>query len=90
MHVKRMRAPWLSLKPGCPVPAAGSCSWLSCLTHAWLLCARRRQLLLALAEWLCASYQSDPLAARVVRDVHLNLLPSMNPDGFAARTRTNA
>ena len=50
----------------------------------------RRQLLLALAEWLCAEHASDARAARMTRDMHLFLLPSMNPDGFEARSRGNA
>jgi carboxypeptidase D len=49
-----------------------------------------RQLLPALAEWLCANYKTDPVAKRVVTDLHLFLLPSMNPDGYALRSRLNA
>jgi len=47
-------------------------------------------LLAQLAEWLCANYQQEPSATRVVRDMHLYLLLSMNPDGFAKRKRSNA
>lgn len=49
-----------------------------------------RQLLLALAEWLCAEHARDARAARLVQDMHLFLMPSMNPDGFEARSRGNA
>lgn len=44
---------------------------------------------LALAEWLCANYGKDDAATRVVTDVHLWLLPTANPDGFARGTRHN-
>ena len=49
-----------------------------------------RQLLLGLAEWLCANHNADERAARIVRDMHLFLLPTMNPDGFEAHQRGNA
>lgn len=49
-----------------------------------------RQLLLALAEWLCANQAADTRAARIVADMHLFILPSMNPDGFERRQRGNA
>eukprot|EP00884_Botryococcus_braunii_P009660 jgi/Botrbrau1/18696/Bobra.0386s0022.1 len=49
-----------------------------------------RQLLLALAEWLCAAKDSDPRAERYIRDMHLYLLPTLNPDGFAGHMRENA
>lgn len=49
-----------------------------------------RALTLALAEWLCANHRSDPRAKRIVNSMHLWLVPSMNPDGFDARTRGNA
>lgn len=45
---------------------------------------------LALAEWLCENYKSDPIAMRIVEGSRLLLIPSMNPDGFTARTRGNA
>ena len=48
-----------------------------------------RQLTLALAEWLCGSHGSDPRAARLLGDALLYLLPTMNPDGFAAHRREN-
>ncbi len=50
----------------------------------------RRQLLLALAEWLCANHAADERAKRIVEDLHLFILPSMNPDGFERRQRANA
>ena len=30
-----------------------------------------RQLLLTLAEWLCANYPRDPLAKRIIEEMHL-------------------
>lgn len=49
-----------------------------------------RELLLHFADWLCSNYMKDPLATLIVKNVHLHLLPSMNPDGFAMRQRGNA
>jgi murein tripeptide amidase MpaA len=46
-------------------------------------------LLPMLAEWLCANNGKDPRATRLVRDAHLFLVPTMNPDGFAAKWRGN-
>jgi hypothetical protein len=46
-------------------------------------------LLPMLAEWLCANNGKDERATRLVRDVHLFLVPTMNPDGFANRWRGN-
>ena len=51
-----------------------------------------RALTLALAEWLCANHHKsggDPRAKRIVQSMHLWLVPSMNPDGFEAKTRNN-
>lgn len=48
-----------------------------------------RVLTLALAEWLCANYKSEPRAKRIVGSMHLYLVPNMNPDGFAKRDRGN-
>lgn len=48
-----------------------------------------RQLLLALAEWLCAN-PSAPKAKQIIDGMHLWLLPTVNPDGYAARWRGNA
>ena len=49
-----------------------------------------RALTMALAEWLCKHQQSNEDARRVINDMHLWLIPSLNPDGFASRTRENA
>ncbi|KAG8377296.1 hypothetical protein BUALT_Bualt08G0014500 [Buddleja alternifolia] len=49
-----------------------------------------RELLLLLANWICDNYMKDPLATLIVDNVHLHMLPSMNPDGFALRRRGNA
>lgn len=48
-----------------------------------------RQLLLGLAEWLCQYRTSDDRAARIVNDMHLYLVPTVNPDGFEHRLRHN-
>lgn len=47
-------------------------------------------LLPMLAEWLCANNGKEPAATRLVRGVHTFLIPTMNPDGFAAKKRYNA
>uniref|UniRef100_A0A7C9EW66 Peptidase M14 domain-containing protein n=2 Tax=Opuntia streptacantha TaxID=393608 RepID=A0A7C9EW66_OPUST len=49
-----------------------------------------RELLILLANWLCDNYVKDPLAKLIVENVHLHILPSMNPDGFALKRRGNA
>ncbi|KAK9072765.1 hypothetical protein SSX86_009200 [Deinandra increscens subsp. villosa] len=49
-----------------------------------------RELLLRLANWLCDNYMKDPWATLIVDNVHLHILPSMNPDGFSLRRRGNA
>ncbi|KZV28947.1 carboxypeptidase D [Dorcoceras hygrometricum] len=49
-----------------------------------------RELLLRLGSWICDNHLNDPLATLIVENVHLHLLPSMNPDGFALRRRGNA
>lgn len=49
-----------------------------------------RELLLFLANWICDNYLEDPLARTIVENVHLHILPSMNPDGFSLRRRGNA
>ncbi|CAM8945520.1 unnamed protein product [Rhodiola kirilowii] len=49
-----------------------------------------RELLLLLVNWLCDNYLSDPLATFIIQNVHLHILPSMNPDGFSLRIRNNA
>ncbi|GAB4822565.1 hypothetical protein N2152v2_009611 [Parachlorella kessleri] len=48
-----------------------------------------RVLSLALAEWLCANYKTHSQAQRIVNDLHLYIMPSMNPDGFVAKSREN-
>lgn len=48
-------------------------------------------LLAQLAEHICSGYQQkDQLAMRIVRDMHLFLMPTMNPDGFERKMRSNA
>lgn len=49
-----------------------------------------RELLLRLANWICDNYEKDPLAKLIVENVHLHILPSLNPDGFSVRRRNNA
>lgn len=49
-----------------------------------------RELLIRLANWLCDNYAKDPLAKLIVKKVHLHILPSMNPDGYALKKRGNA
>ncbi|KAL9317695.1 hypothetical protein ACSQ67_014212 [Phaseolus vulgaris] len=49
-----------------------------------------RELLIFLANWLCDNYLKDPLVKLIVENVHLHLLPSMNPDGYSLRKRGNA
>lgn len=49
-----------------------------------------RELLMLLANWLCDNYMKDPLATLIIKNVHLHLLPAMNPDGFELRKRGNA
>uniref|UniRef100_A0A383VL25 Peptidase M14 domain-containing protein n=1 Tax=Tetradesmus obliquus TaxID=3088 RepID=A0A383VL25_TETOB len=49
-----------------------------------------RALLPLLAEWLCENYQTDERATRMVRDMHLFIMPTMNPDGFTRSQRYNA
>ena len=48
-----------------------------------------RVLALALAEWLCANYKTHIQAQRIVNGLHLYIMPSMNPDGFVAKSREN-
>lgn len=49
-----------------------------------------RELLLILANWICDNYLRDPLVKLIVENIHLHILPSMNPDGFSLRRRGNA
>lgn len=49
-----------------------------------------RTVLPLLAEWLCDNNGKDARATRIVQGMHLYIIPTMNPDGFALRTRENA
>lgn len=49
-----------------------------------------RELLLLLSNWLCDNYMKDPLATLIIKNVHLHILPTMNPDGFELKKRGNA
>ncbi|KAK9814699.1 hypothetical protein WJX72_010093 [[Myrmecia] bisecta] len=49
-----------------------------------------RQLLLGLAEWLCIHHATDERAKRIVTEMHLYLLPTINPDGFTHKRRENS
>uniref|UniRef100_A0A0D9WLQ4 Peptidase M14 domain-containing protein n=1 Tax=Leersia perrieri TaxID=77586 RepID=A0A0D9WLQ4_9ORYZ len=49
-----------------------------------------REVLVKLANWLCDNYLKDPLATLIVENMHLHILPTMNPDGFTLRRRGNA
>lgn len=49
-----------------------------------------RELLILLANWLCTNYMKDSLATFLIENVHIHILPTMNPDGFALRRRGNA
>ncbi|CAM0912700.1 unnamed protein product [Alopecurus aequalis] len=49
-----------------------------------------REVLMQLVYWLCDNYLKDPLATLIVKNTHLHILPTMNPDGFALRRRGNA
>ncbi|XP_044511880.1 carboxypeptidase SOL1 isoform X2 [Mangifera indica] len=49
-----------------------------------------REITLLLANWLCDNHMKDPLAKLIVENVHLHILPSLNPDGFALKRRGNA
>ncbi|KAJ6920303.1 carboxypeptidase D [Populus alba x Populus x berolinensis] len=49
-----------------------------------------RELLLRLANWICDNYMKDSLARLIVENIHLHILPSMNPDGYFLRSRGNA
>ncbi|KIZ04213.1 hypothetical protein MNEG_3740 [Monoraphidium neglectum] len=49
-----------------------------------------RMLLPMLAEWLCANNGKDARATRLLRDAHLFIIPTLNPDGFALHRRANS
>lgn len=55
--------------------------------HFYISCCRVLQL--ALAEWLCENWEIDARAEQIVRGMKLYLLPTINPDGFASKTREN-
>jgi carboxypeptidase D len=42
------------------------------------------------AEWLCDNRAADARAGRIVGGMHLFLMPTMNPDGYALKQRGNA
>ena len=42
-------------------------------------------LLPRLAEWLCENNGKDARATQLVRDFHIYLMPTMNPDGYPRR-----
>lgn len=48
-----------------------------------------RMLLPQLAEWLCSHYKTNQTAKRIVDGMHLFIMPTMNPDGYAAKQREN-
>lgn len=39
--------------------------------------------MIGLARWLCDNYQSNARAKLIVEGMHIYLMPTMNPDGFA-------
>lgn len=41
-----------------------------------------RELLLLLAKFLCENYLLDERVTRIVNNIRIHLMPSMNPDGF--------
>lgn len=49
-----------------------------------------RVLTLALAEWLCDNAGKDSRASTILSKVDLWLIPTVNPDGYAAHRRENA
>eukprot|EP00267_Zea_mays_P042210 XP_020394180.1 carboxypeptidase SOL1 isoform X3 [Zea mays] len=49
-----------------------------------------REVLMHLANCLCDNYLKDSLATLIIENMHLHILPIMNPDGFALRWRGNA
>ena len=44
---------------------------------------------MGLAEWLCQYRTTDDRAAQIVNDMHLYIVPSVNPDGFEHKLRHN-
>lgn len=49
-----------------------------------------RMFLPRFAEWLCASNGKDDRATRLVRDFHIFVMPTMNPDGYPSRRNNRA
>lgn len=41
-----------------------------------------REVLLLLIKYLCENYESDDQATRIVNNIRLHIMPSMNPDGY--------
>ena len=50
---------------------------------------RCRQIILAFAEWLCEYSRTNDDAVKIIKNMHLYLMPSSNPDGFHHKNRTN-
>ena len=76
-----------ALHPVEAFPAAASV--LDCASSSRCFGQYCRVLQLAMAEWLCAHWKTDARAKRIVEGMKLYLLPTMNPDGFAAKQRGN-
>eukprot|EP00698_Gefionella_okellyi_P004921 TRINITY_DN14547_c0_g1_i1.p1 TRINITY_DN14547_c0_g1~~TRINITY_DN14547_c0_g1_i1.p1 ORF type:complete len:529 (-),score=94.48 TRINITY_DN14547_c0_g1_i1:36-1622(-) len=49
-----------------------------------------REMLLYLMQALCEGYGVDPNITRLIDTTDIHILPTMNPDGYAAGTRENA
>ncbi|GAY39731.1 hypothetical protein CUMW_046700 [Citrus unshiu] len=49
-----------------------------------------RELLILLANWICNNHMKDPLVRLIAENMHLHILPSMNPDGYTLKRRGNA
>ena len=72
-----------------PVQTSPAVRVLDCASSSRYFGHCCRVLQLALAEWLCAHWKTDARARRIVEGMKLYLLPTMNPDGFAAKQRGN-
>jgi hypothetical protein len=49
-----------------------------------------RQLLLALADYLCSAYLAqDESIVKLINNVSIVIIPTMNPDGFDHKLREN-
>ena len=75
--------------PPHPVKTSPAVRVLDCAQSSRCFGQQCRVLQLALAEWLCAHWKTDARAKRIVEGMKLYLLPTMNPDGFAAKQRGN-